>query len=204
MSNVPTGQDAIAPASPAVAAQVKVWDPLVRLFHWTLALGCIANLTILREVEPAHELVGYVILGAIATRILWGFVGSPHARFSNFVTGPKRLSGYLASLIRGKAPRYVGHNPAGGLMMLALIGLATVCGTTGVMMEQDAFWGVEWVEDVHETAANIILALAILHVLAAFVESWHHRENLIRAMITGRKRAATGTDVDHAPPAHRG
>ena len=204
MSNVPTGQDAIAPASPAVAAQVKVWDPLVRLFHWTLALGCIANLTILREVEPAHELVGYVILGAIATRILWGFVGSTHARFSDFVTGPKRLSGYLASLICGKAPRYVGHNPAGGLMMLALIGLATVCGTTGVMMEQDAFWGVEWVEDVHETAANIILALAIVHVLAALVESWHHRENLIRAMITGRKRAAAGTDVDHAPPAHRG
>ena len=204
MSNVPTGQDAIASASPAVVPQVKVWDPLVRLFHWTLALGCIANLTILREVEPAHELVGYVILGAIATRILWGFVGSTHARFSDFVTGPKRLSGYLASLICGKAPRYVGHNPAGGLMMLALIGLATVCGTTGVMMEQDAFWGVEWVEDVHETAANIILALAIVHVLAALVESWHHRENLIRAMITGRKRAATGTDVDHAPPAHRG
>mgnify|MGYP003460527768 FL=1 len=202
MSGIPTGQDAIASALPAVASQVKVWDPVVRLFHWTLALGCIANLTVLREVELAHELAGYVILGAIAIRILWGFVGSPHARFSDFVAGPSKLAGYLGSLLRGKAPRYVGHNPAGGLMMLALIGLATICGVTGVMMEQDAFWGVEWVEDVHETAANLILALATLHVLAALVESWHHRENLIRAMITGRKRAATGTDVDHAPPAH--
>ncbi len=202
MRDIPTGQDAIASASPAVAPQVKVWDLVVRLFHWTLALGCIANLTVLREVESAHELVGYVILGAIAIRILWGFVGSRHARFSDFVTGPRRLMGYLASLIRGKAQRYIGHNPAGGLMMLALIGLAIICGVTGVMMEQDAFWGVEWVEDVHETAANLILALAILHVLAALVESWHHRENLIHAMITGRKRAATGTDVDHAPPAH--
>lgn len=202
MSDIPAGQEATAPASPAVVPQVKVWDPVVRLFHWTLALGCIANLTVLREVEPAHELVGYVILGAIAVRILWGFVGSLHARFSDFVTDPRKLSGYLASLIRGKAPRYVGHNPAGGLMMLALIGLATICGVTGVMMGQDAFWGVAWVEDVHETAANLILVLAVFHVLAALVESWHHRENLVRSMITGRKRAATGTDVDHAPPTH--
>ncbi len=202
MGDVPAGQVATPSALPVNLPQVKVWDPVVRLFHWTLALGCIANLTVLREVEPAHEIVGYVILGAIAIRILWGFVGSAHARFSDFITGPKRLMSYLGSLIRGKAPRYVGHNPGGALMMLALVGLATVCSVTGVMMEQDSFWGVEWVEDVHETAANLILALAILHVLAALVESWHHRENLVRSMITGRKRAATGTDVDHAPPAH--
>jgi cytochrome b len=202
MSDVPAGQVATPSALLVDVPQVKVWDPVVRLFHWTLTLGCIANLTVLREVEPLHEIVGYVILGAIAIRILWGFVGSAHARFSDFIPGPKRLMSYLASLIRGKAPRYVGHNPGGALMMLALVGLATVCGVTGVMMEQDAFWGVEWVEDVHETAANLILALAILHVLAALVESWHHRENLVRSMITGRKRAATGTDVDHAPPAH--
>jgi len=202
MSDVPTEPLANAGTTDTTATQVKVWDPVVRLFHWTLALGCIANLTLLREVDAAHEIVGYVTLGAIAIRILWGIVGSPHARFSDFVTGPRRLLDYLASLIRGKAPRYIGHNPAGGLMMLALIGLVTICAMTGAMMEQDAFWGVEWVEDVHETAANLILALAILHVLAALVESWHHRENLVRSMITGRKRAATGTDVDHAPPTH--
>jgi len=202
MSDIPTDPLAIAPSTNTAATQIKVWDPVVRLFHWTLALGCIANLTLLREVEPAHEIVGYVILGAIAIRILWGFFGSRHARFSDFLTGPRRLAAYLGALIRGKAPRYIGHNPAGALMIVALIGLATVCGVTGVMMEQDAFWGEAWVEDVHETSANLILAMAIFHVLAALVESWHHRENLIRSMITGRKRAATGTDVDHAPPAH--
>jgi len=202
MQDVPTDHDAITPLAGTQQQKVEVWDPVVRLFHWTLALGCIANLTVLREIETVHEYVGYVILGAIAIRILWGFVGSRHARFSDFVTGPGRLAGYLGALLRGRAPRYIGHNPAGALMMLALIGLATICGVTGVMMEQDAFWGVEWVEDVHETTANLILAMAIFHVLAALVESWHHRENLILAMITGRKRAATGTDVDHAPPAH--
>ncbi len=202
MSDIPTGKNATASASLAVVPQVKVWDPVVRLFHWTLALGCIANLTVLREVEPAHEIVGYVILGAIAIRILWGFVGSPHARFADFLTGPRKLAAYLGALLRRRAPRHVGHNPAGALMMLTLIGLATICGVTGVMMEQDMFWGEEWVEDVHETSANLILGLAIFHVLAALVESWHHRENLIRSMITGRKRAATGTDVDHAPSSH--
>ena len=200
MSDAPTGPDTTAPAPDNVAREIKVWDPVVRLFHWTLALGCIANLTVLREAESAHEIVGYVILAAIAVRLLWGFVGSRHARFSDFLTGPKTLLGYLGAALRGKAPRYVGHNPAGALMMVALIGLAIICGVTGVMMEQDAFWGEEWVEEVHESAANLILVMAIFHVLAALVESWHHRENLIRAMITGRKRAATGTDVDHAPP----
>lgn len=202
MGDVPTGQVVSPSALLADVTQVKVWDPVVRVFHWTLALGCIANLTVLRDVQPAHEIVGYVILGAIAIRILWGFVGSAHARFTDFIPGPRRLVDYLGSRVRGKAPRYVGHNPGGALMMLALVGLATTCSVTGVMMEQDAFWGVEWVEDFHQSAANLILALAVFHVLAALVESWHHRENLIRAMITGRKRVATGTDVDHAPLAH--
>ncbi len=202
MSDIPTGSHATTLPAGLPARQVKVWDPVVRLFHWTLALGCIANLTVLREVEPAHEIVGYVILGAVAIRILWGFVGSRHARFSDFLTGPRKLAIYIGALLQGKAPRYIGHNPAGAWMMVVLVALATTCGVTGVMMEQDAFWGVEWVEDVHETAADLILVMAILHVLAALVESWHHRENLIRAMITGRKRAATGTDVDHAPPSH--
>lgn len=202
MSDIPTEPIANVYSANAAVADVKVWDPVVRLFHWTLAFGCIANLTLLREVEPVHEIVGYVMLGAIAIRILWGFVGSRHARFSDFLTGPRAVLTYLGALTRGSAPRYIGHNPAGALMMIALVGLATVCGVTGIMMKQDAFWGEAWVEDIHEAAANFILGLAILHVLAAVLESWHHRENLVRSMITGRKRAATGTDIDHAPPAH--
>jgi cytochrome b len=164
-----------------------------------VALGCIANLTVLREVKSVHRYVGYVILAAVAVRLIWGFVGARHARFSDFTPSPARLLGYLKALVRRQEPRYVGHNPAGALMIFGLIGLVTACGITGWMMGLDAFWGVGWVETLHEAAANLILAMAILHVLAALIESWRHRENLVLAMVTGLKRAPEGNDVCHAP-----
>jgi cytochrome b len=164
-----------------------------------VALGCIANLTVLREVKSVHRYVGYVTLTAVAVRLVWGFVGSQHARFSDFTPSPRRLVGYVKAMVRRQEPRYVGHNPAGALMMLTLIGLVTVCGITGWMMGLDAYWGVRWVENLHEGAANIILVMAILHVLAALIESWRHRENLVLAMVTGLKRAPQGNDVCHAP-----
>lgn len=197
VSGIPhPGPGALTPPPPA---RVKVWDPVVRLFHWTVALGCIANLTVLREIKSVHRYVGYVILAAVAVRLIWGFVGTRHARFSDFTPSPTRLLGYLKALVRREEPRYVGHNPAGALMMFALIGLVTACGITGWMMGLDAFWGVGWVETLHEGAANLILAMAILHVLAALIESWRHRENLVLAMVTGLKRAPEGNDVCHAP-----
>ena len=192
------GPGALTPPSPP-SARVKVWDPVIRLFHWTVALGCIANLTLLREVKSVHRYVGYAILAAVAIRLVWGFIGTPHARFSDFTPSPARLLGYLKALARRQEPRYVGHNPAGAVMMFALIGLVTACGITGWMMGLDAFWGVGWVETLHEGAANIILVMAILHVLAALMESWRHRENLVLAMVTGLKRAPKGSDVCHAP-----
>lgn len=189
--------------APAPAPRVKVWDPVVRLFHWTLALGCIANLTVLREAEAAHRIVGYVVVAALMVRLLWGVIGSRHARFADFAPGPRRLVGYLAAFIRGREPRYLGHNPAGAVMMLALMMLAGICGATGWMMGLDAFWGDRRIEAAHKLAANMILIMAGLHVLAALAESWRHRENLIAAMITGWKRAPSGTDVDHATVANR-
>lgn len=185
--------------TPLPLARVKVWDPVIRLFHWTVALGCIANLTVLREVKSVHRYVGYVVLAAVAIRLVWGFVGTRYARFSDFTPPPRRLLGYVKALVRGREPRYVGHNPAGAMMMFALIGLVAACGITGWMMGLDAFWGVGWVENLHEAAANVILAMAIVHVIAALVESWRHRENLVLAMVTGLKRAPKGSDVCHAP-----
>lgn len=181
--------------------KVKVWDPLVRLIHWVVAAGVFLNLTLLRESDDIHEIVGYVVLGAVSVRVLWGLVAPGHARFSTFIPTPKQVLGYLGSMKEGHEPRYIGHNPAGSVMMLALIGLLLVIGLTGWMMSLDQFWGVRWVEEVHEATANLIIAAIAVHVLAAIFVSFKHHENLPLAMITGRKRPAAQGDIDNAPPA---
>jgi cytochrome b len=166
-----------------------------------MAIGVIANLTLLRENDDLHNIVGYGVTAALTLRVLWGFVGTPHARFRDFVPRPRRLAGYLQALLARREPRYIGHNPAGSVMIIAMLILLATLGITGWMMGLDRFWGVDWVESLHEGAANIVMAAAILHVIAAIFESLRHRENLPWSMITGYKRAASGTDIDHAPPA---
>ncbi|WP_097459179.1 cytochrome b/b6 domain-containing protein [Mangrovitalea sediminis] len=201
------------------SATIKVWDPLLRLFHWSLVVSfAIAYLTGDEEGE-LHVLSGYVVSGLIAFRILWGIVGPRHARFSDFVTGPGKVVAYLRSLAGGKPQHYLGHNPAGGYMVIALlIALAVTCysglaaygaeghgpladGTSlpiasayadedneGMENDHEGMEGGEsaW-EEIHETAANLTLALVFLHIAGVFVSSRLHRENLVRAMITGRK-----------------
>ena len=178
---------------------VRVWDPIVRIFHWTVALGVLANLTVLRNHETQHLYVGYVIVAALLVRLAWGSVARGHARFASFVPTPRALLGYTGLLLKGREPRYVGHNPAGAAMMVALMGLVSIIGLTGWMMGTDRFWGVRWVEIVHETSANVLIVAALLHVAGAIVESLRHKENLPLSMVTGYKRAATGSDIDHAP-----
>lgn len=196
-TNHPTS---LAPTGKA-GQPVKVWDPLVRILHWTMALGVIANLSVLRENEDLHNVVGYVVLGALSLRVVWGFIGTRHARFADFVPWPTTLVGYMKSLLARREPRYIGHNPAGSVMIVGLLLLLAILGLTGWMMGLDRFWGVAWLQRLHETAANIVTAAAILHVLAAIFESVRHHENLPWSMITGYKRAASGTDIDHARPA---
>ena len=180
---------------------IRVWDPLVRVLHWSIAAGVIANLTVLREAEDWHIAVGYAVFAALAVRIIWGFVGSRHARFVDFVPHPRRLAAYVKLLLAHREPRYIGHNPAGSAMIVGLMALIAILGTSGWMMGLDRFWGVEWVETLHEVTATIITGAIVLHILAAVVESIRHRENLPWSMVTGTKRPASGTDVDHAPPA---
>ena len=136
-------------------------------------------------------------------RLLWGIFGTPHARYADFVPTIPQFLDYARRLLRGSEPRYVGHNPAGALMMALLILSVATCGVSGWMMSLDRFWGEIWVESIHETSADVILVAAVLHVLGAIFESVRHRENLPLAMITGRKRRASGTDVCHAPAADR-
>jgi cytochrome b len=169
-------------------AMVRVWDPLVRLFHWSLVGLFAFALFTGDEWKSAHIVAGYIVGGLVIFRILWGVVGPKNARFASFVRGPAATLGYLRSALAFSAPRYLGHNPAGGAMIVALLAAIATIATTGYMMTTDTFWGVEWVEDVHETTVYVTLGLIALHVGGVVLASIEHRENLMRAMLTGMKR----------------
>lgn len=186
--------------------KVKVWDPFVRFFHWVLVLLVAMAYFTQDDFLDFHILAGLLILGLIFFRILWGFIGTPHARFSDFVFRPRVVFGYLKDLVSLKAKRYTGHGPAGGTMVVALLlglllttlsGLALLGGLeyqgplAGLMGGLDGFWS-EAVEEVHEFLAGVILFLVSLHVLGVLFSSWAHRENLIKAMFTGKKREGEG------------
>jgi cytochrome b len=189
-------QSAATPAGDAMPpATVRVWDPLVRFFHWTLVGVFAFAFATGDEWDAAHETAGYAAAGLVALRILWGFIGPRHARFSDFVRGPGRIAAHLRDAATWRARRHVGHNPAGGAMVVALLAAIAGIATTGIMMTTDAWWGVEWVEDVHEALAYATLGLIALHVGGVALASIEHRENLVRSMLTGRKRAAAPGDV---------
>jgi cytochrome b len=170
-------------------ATVKVWDPFVRVFHWSLAALFLVAYATGDEIERVHIVAGYAIAGLIAARIVWGFIGPRHARFASFVRRPREIVAYLRDVALLRAPRFIGHNPAGGAMVVALLAMLTGTCITGYMMTTDAFWGAKWVEEVHETLANLTMGLVVVHVLGVLVASFEHRENLVAAMISGRKRA---------------
>ncbi len=172
--------------SAANAGKVKVWDPLVRAFHW-LTLVAVVVAFISEDWREVHEFAGYFVMGALAVRIVWGLIGTKHARFSDFVPSPRGLLDYLKGTLHGQETRYLGHNPAGGAMVVALMAtLVAVC-VTGWMMGLDAFWGAEWVEEVHEGTTNVLLGLIGLHVAGVLWSSYRTRENLVRSMVTGVK-----------------
>ncbi|MDY6830196.1 MAG: cytochrome b/b6 domain-containing protein [Pseudomonadota bacterium] len=204
---------------------VPVWDLFVRVFHWLLVVAfCISYIT---EGDPKwlHLASGYSILALVLARILWGFFGSPHARFSDFVPTWRSLIAYLRALRRGEAELYVGHNPAGGAMVVALLlsllvttgaglvllaaeegegplsGWLIAAPSTGALeeLEYDSYDEesepehhesalAEAAEEVHELFANLTLMLVAVHILGVVFESWRERQNLARAMVTGRKR----------------
>jgi cytochrome b len=177
---------ATAPAAPRM---VKVWDPFVRIFHWSLVAGFAAAFLTGDDLTKVHIVIGYGVAALIALRVVWGFVGSPHARFADFVRGPRAVLDYVTQMLSFKAPRYLGHNPAGGAMVLALLAMLAVLSATGWAMTLDAFWGDELIEEVHETAAFLTLGLVVLHVAGVVFAGIEHGENLVRAMVTGEKRA---------------
>lgn len=185
MSSIP-----FDPARPARApGTVKVWDILVRVFHWSFA-ACFAGAWLTAESErfrDMHVIFGYTCLGLVAFRLLWGFVGPQHARFANFVRGPAAIGRYLRSLLDGRPEHHTGHNPAGAVAIVLLLALAALAGASGWAVYNDL--GGEWLEESHEFLASAMLAVVAVHLAGVAVASWLHRENLARAMLTGRKNA---------------
>lgn len=177
----------IAHAHPA--RQVAVWDPLLRLFHWSLVASFATALFLTEGGSLPHRYAGYVAGGLVVFRILWGFIGPRHARFRDFVPSPRRLLSYLADLVRRREPRTLGHNPAGAVMVLGLLAITLLLAATGWLMTTDAFYGVRWVEDLHEGAANAAQVMIVAHVAGVLFASLRHKENLVLSMITGRKRS---------------
>jgi len=173
---------------------VRVWDPLVRIFHWSLAISFAVAWVTADAWHDLHIWAGYAAAALIAFRLAWGLLGPRYARFAQFVRAPGAVAAYLKDLTIGRERRYLGHNPAGGAMVLLLIvSLAALC-LTGWMSTLDMFWGAEWVEEIHEALANFLLILVALHIGGVILASLKHHENLVRAMVTGRKRAPVAGD----------
>lgn len=174
---------------------VKVWDPLVRVFHWSLVASFAVAWVTADEWERLHEWAGYAAAALIGFRLVWGFVGPKYARFSQFVRSPRTVADYLRSLINREERRYLGHNPAGGIMIVVLILATAATASTGWMTTLPAFHGADWVEEGHEMMANLMLGMVLLHVAGVAFTGLRHGENLVRAMIGGRKRAPDAADV---------
>lgn len=215
----------MAGTSENAESQTRVWDLWVRISHWTLAAAFFGAYFIVEDPLVVHVWLGYLVGTLLLIRVVWGVVGPRHARFGNFIPTPRTFLDYTGKLLRGRAPRYLGHNPAGGAMIAALLLALAGTVTTGLMVygaEEEAGPLASWyaaaepgpaliaqaraddggevedgeheeaevLEELHEFFANLTLILVGLHVLGVLVSSAAHRENLVRAMVTGRKRAA--------------
>lgn len=170
-------------------SKILVWDLPTRAFHWLLALS-FAGAFLTAESEryrDVHVTLGYTVLGLVGFRLLWGLVGTRYARFWSFAFGPRRVLRYVNSLFTRSPQHYVGHNPVGSWGIYALLALSLLAGASGYATFNEI--GGRGMEDVHEALANALLAVVCVHVGGVIVSSLLHRENLVRAMLTGYKRA---------------
>lgn len=177
------------------AAGIRVWDPLVRVLHWTLVATVALAWATGDELDLLHTWLGEAVAVLVAVRVAWGFTGPRLARFASFVRGPAAVLRYTGLAAAGRAPRHLGHNPLGGWMILALLATLLAVAGSGWLMTQEAFFGSEWLEELHEVLAHGLLALVALHVAGAVITGWLHGENLVKAMFSGRKRAPAADDV---------
>lgn len=172
---------------PDPAETVLVWDLPLRLWHWLLAVLVLVAWVTPNVHDELHRLAGYAILGLLAFRLIWGLIGTRHSRFRGLRARLRATPAYVWNLRRGRTGRYLGLNPAGTAMQLALLLLLIVSAVSGAMQVTVRFFGIWWVEDTHEVTSYILIPLVVLHVAGVVLVSRLQRENLARAMLTGRK-----------------
>ena len=174
---------------------VKVWDWPVRVFHWTLAASVLGAFVTgeNEDFECLHQTLGWVAAGLIAFRVVWGLVGTRYARFTEFISSPAQVWAYIKSLRSGQPQHFVGHNPVGAVAVMLLMGLTALSIYTGwLALAEDA---AEWLEEAHEIAANTLITVVLVHVIGVLWSSRTHGENLLKAMLTGRKTAPSGAGI---------
>jgi cytochrome b len=184
------------PAQPE--GRILVWDVPVRIFHWLLVF-CFTGAYLTAEGERwqlVHVTLGYTMAGLLAFRCVWGCVGSRYARFSNFIRGPSAITGYLRSVLRGKPQHFLGHNPAGGAAIAALLMLGAATTATGWFTLRAAT-SEQW-EEIHEATASLMLALVLVHICAVVISTRIHREHLVAAMIHGKKPGQPGQGLSRS------
>ena len=178
--------------------RILIWDVPTRVFHWLQALAFLgAYLTSdSGRYRDIHIAMGYIMLGLIIFRLLWGFAGTRYARFSSFLFMPAKVIEYLGSLIKRKPTHYLGHNPAGSVAVWLLLLLGLLLNVSGVFALQD--YASDEVIELHEIATDMMLVVIGIHILGVFVSSKMHGENLVRAMITGTKPSDEGSGISSA------
>ncbi|SFI70784.1 cytochrome b/b6 domain-containing protein [Celeribacter neptunius] len=182
-----TMDDRVTSVRPPARKRTRVWDPLVRLFHWSLVSCFAANALFVDGENDLHLVFGYTIIGLVGFRLLWGFVGGQYARFKSFPPSAQDALEQGADMVSGRVHIHVGHTPLGALMIYNLLLTLSVIGLSGYLMTTDMFWGVEWPEEVHKIAVDWAEVSVVLHIAAVIFESYRTKVNLPRAMVTGYK-----------------
>jgi cytochrome b len=196
------------------SVSVGVWDLPTRLFHWLLFLAVVVSYVTGEErgwLFAVHTVSGYVVALLLLFRLVWGFIGSRRSRFGDFVRGPWAVTDYAKHLAHLHPPRFIGHNPLGGWMALALMTVLALSVITGLFSAQEegaargilfpliAGYGDEGLGEIHEFLGNLVVVLASVHVAAVFADWLLTRENLVGAMLTGRKRVDPAVAAKEPP-----
>lgn len=175
---------------------IPVWDPLLRVIHWSLVGTVLLNGFVTEAEGRLHEYIGYAALGLVVLRLVWGLVGPRHARFMAFPPNPVAAVRHLRHAVTRRTSVHLSHNPLGALMVYNIWTTVLVLCATGIMMGTVRFFGLDWVEEVHEAAFSWLMVSVILHAAGVIAETWLSGVPLVRAMIDGRKRVPEGREVE--------